>query len=81
MLSANFLSFLILITNGAQLCIDESVMACRLYCTNSGWRCICHFSLALAYNLYNPPANGKHGLIPEEIYQTLLINKKQGNMD
>jgi hypothetical protein len=28
-----------------------------------------------------PPANGKQGLIPEEIYQTLLTNKKQGNLD
>jgi hypothetical protein len=29
--------------------------------------------------LHNPPANGKQGPIPEEIYQTLLTNKKQGS--
>jgi hypothetical protein len=27
------------------------------------------------------PANGKEEPIPEEIYQTLLTNKKQGNLD
>jgi hypothetical protein len=32
-------------------------------------------------NLHNPPANGKQGPIPEEIYQTLLTNKKQGNLN
>jgi hypothetical protein len=26
-------------------------------------------------------SHGKQGLIPEEIYQTLLSNKKQGNLD
>jgi hypothetical protein len=31
--------------------------------------------------LHNPPANGKQGPIHEEIYQTLLTNKKQGNLD
>jgi hypothetical protein len=31
--------------------------------------------------LHNPPANGKQGPIPEEIYQTLLTNKKQGNLN
>jgi hypothetical protein len=30
--------------------------------------------------VHNPPANGKQGLIPEEMSQTLLTNKKQGNM-
>jgi hypothetical protein len=30
-------------------------------------------------NLHNSPANGKQGSIPEEIYQTLLTNKKHGN--
>jgi hypothetical protein len=30
------------------------------------------------YYEYWPPANG---LITEEIYQTLLTNKKQGNLD
>jgi hypothetical protein len=32
-------------------------------------------------NLNNSPANGKQGQIPEEIYQTLLTNRKQGNLD
>jgi hypothetical protein len=31
--------------------------------------------------LHNPPANEKQEPIPEEIYQTLLTNKKQGNLD
>jgi hypothetical protein len=31
-------------------------------------------------NLHNPPANGKEGPIPEEIYQMLQTNKKQGNL-
>jgi hypothetical protein len=45
------------------------------------WRCICYFPPALTYNLHSPPANGKQGPIPEEMSQTLLTNKKQGNMD
>ncbi len=32
-------------------------------------------------NLHNPPTKGKKGPIPEEIYQTLLTNRKQGNLD
>jgi hypothetical protein len=32
-------------------------------------------------NLHNFPANGKHGPIPEEMFQTLLTNKKKGNLD
>jgi hypothetical protein len=32
-----------------------------------------------AYNLQNPPANGKQGLVSEEVSQTLVTNKKQGN--
>jgi hypothetical protein len=35
----------------------------------------------MAYNMHNPPANEKQGPIPEEIYQTLLTNKKQGNLN
>jgi hypothetical protein len=31
--------------------------------------------------LHNPPANGKQGPIPEEMFQTLLTNEKQGNLD
>jgi hypothetical protein len=30
---------------------------------------------------WRPPANGKQGLIPQEMSQTLLTNKKQGNLD
>jgi hypothetical protein len=37
--------------------------------------------LRLWRNLHNPPANEKPGPIPEEIYQTLRTNKKQGNLD
>jgi hypothetical protein len=39
------------------------------------------FPPALAYNLHNPPANGKQVPILEEIYQTLLTNKKQGKLN
>ena len=59
---------------------DKSGLACCLYGTKSGWRCICHFPSPLAYNLLSPPANGKQGPIPDET-QTLLTNKKQGNLD
>jgi hypothetical protein len=38
-------------------------------------------TVSLAKNLHNPPANGKQGPIPEELSQTLLTNKKQGNLD
>jgi hypothetical protein len=51
-----------------------------LYCTKSSWGCICCFPPTLAENLHNPPPNGKQGPIHEEIYQTLLTNKKQGNL-
>jgi hypothetical protein len=43
--------------------------------------CICHFRQALTYNLHSPPASGKQGPIPEEMSQTLLPNKKHGNLD
>jgi hypothetical protein len=29
--------------------------------------------------LHNPPANGKQWRIPEEMFQTLLTNMKQGS--
>jgi hypothetical protein len=57
------------------------LFACCLCCTKSGWRCIGRFPLALALNLHNPPANRKQGLLPEEMSQTLLINKKQEKLD
>jgi hypothetical protein len=31
--------------------------------------------------MHNPPANGKQGPIPKDIYQTLLTNKKQENLN
>jgi hypothetical protein len=80
MLAANFLSFP-LITSGEKLCTVQSGLACCLFCTKGGWRCFCHFPPALAYNLHSPPANGKQGPIAEEISQTLLTNKNQGNLD
>jgi hypothetical protein len=38
------------------------------------------FSPFLAYHLQNRPANGKQGPGPEDMYQTLLTNKKQGKI-
>jgi hypothetical protein len=32
-------------------------------------------------NLHNPSANGKQGQIHEEMFQTLVTKKKQGNLD
>jgi hypothetical protein len=39
------------------------------------------FSSGVGVNLPNTPANGKQGPIPGEISQTLLTNKKKGNLD
>jgi hypothetical protein len=39
------------------------------------------FPPVLAYDLHNPPANGKQWPIREKMSQTLLTNKKQGNLD
>jgi hypothetical protein len=39
------------------------------------------YYLSLAYNLQKPPTNGKQGLGPEEMSQTLLAGRKQGNYD
>jgi hypothetical protein len=47
----------------------------------SGWRCIGRFPPALAKNMYNRSANGKQGPMHEEMSQTSLTNKKQGNLD
>ncbi len=77
---AAFLSFL-LITSVIQLYIDKNELACCLYCTKSGWRSVCHFPPALAYNLHSRPAKGKQGPLPEEMSQTLLTNKNQGHLD
>jgi hypothetical protein len=40
-----------------------------------------NFSLLLAYNLQILSANGKRALAAEEIYQTLLSNRKPGHID
>jgi hypothetical protein len=77
--SCLFLSFT-LITSGKYLCIDESGLACCLYFTKSGWHCIFIF-LVLAYNLHSLPAIEKQGPTPAEKSQTLLTNKKQGNLN
>jgi hypothetical protein len=37
--------------------------------------------LGVGVNLHNPLANRKQRPIPEEIYHTLLTNKKQGNLN
>jgi hypothetical protein len=39
------------------------------------------FPSGVGEKLHTPPANGKQGPIPEEMSQTLLTNKKQGNLD
>jgi hypothetical protein len=36
---------------------------------------------AVAYSLQVPPANGKQAQAAEEIYQTLLSNRKPGKID
>jgi hypothetical protein len=44
------------------------------YCSKNGWGWLCIGSFPLAL------ANGKQRPIPEEIFQTLLNNDKQGNL-
>jgi hypothetical protein len=61
--------------------LDKSGLACCLFCTKSGWRCICNFSLPLPFNLQSPPANRKQGPIPDAMSKTLLTNKKPGKLD
>ncbi len=55
----------------------KSWLASSLYCMKSDWRYIGRFPPALAYNVHNPPANGKQGPIPEEMSQTLLTSQSQ----
>ncbi len=43
----------------------------------SGQHLICKFSLQLAYSLRSLSSNGKQGPVPEEMYQTMLTNKKR----
>ncbi len=45
-----------------------------------GFLIVPKFSLLLAYRLQNSLTNGKQGLVPEEMFQTLLTNKKQGKI-
>ncbi len=40
------------------------------------------FASGVDVNLHNPPANGKQGPVPgKKMSQTLLTNKKQGNLE
>ncbi len=52
-------------------CIVLRVVGAGLVIFLQRWRKICTIL----------HANGKQGLIPEEMSQTLLTNKKQGNVD
>jgi hypothetical protein len=38
-------------------------------------------SSVVGVKLHNPPDFVKQGLAPEEMFRTLLTNKKQGNLD
>ncbi len=62
------------------MCIDKNGLASFLYCIEVG-AAFCHFLLELAYSLHSPPANEKQEPPPEEVSQTLVTNKKQGNLD
>jgi hypothetical protein len=62
-----------LTTSGLSLTHDKSLLAC----CKCNWR---YIGLLLAYSLQNLSANGKQGAVPEEIFQTLLTNKKRGKM-
>ncbi len=53
-------------------CIALRVVGAVLVVFLRRWRKICTIL---------PSANGKQGLIPEEIYETLPTNKKQGNLN
>jgi hypothetical protein len=64
------------------LCIDKSVLACWLYCTRVvGTVLVVFLWRWRKIWLHITPANGKQGQIPDEMSQTLLTNKKQGNLD
>jgi hypothetical protein len=57
------------------LCIDKCELATA---------CIALRVVGIVLDVFlrhSPPANGKQGPIPEEMSQTLLTNKKQGNPD
>ncbi len=60
--------------------IDKCGLACCLYCTKSIVGAVTvHVGVEFVQSL--SPANEKQGPIPEEMSQTLLTNKKQGNLD
>jgi hypothetical protein len=40
-----------------------------------------YWSFSSGVGVKYPPSNGKQGPIPEEMSQTLLTNKNQGNLD
>jgi hypothetical protein len=46
------------------------------------WLALCwFFSFGVGIKFAQSFSHAKQGLIPEEIYQTPLSNKKQGNLD
>jgi hypothetical protein len=57
------------VLNNCSLIKEDWLDAC-IALARSGWRCIGRFPPALAYNLLNPPANGKQGPL------TLLSQRK-----
>jgi hypothetical protein len=66
----------ILYRNAAMILVQ-----CCWYCTKREWLALdWSFSSGVA-GKYNHSASGKQGPIPEEMSQTLLTNKKQGNLD
>ncbi len=50
-----------------------------LFCTKSAWPFIGRFGLCVKFA--QSSSQWEKGLIPEEMSQTLLTNKKQGNLD
>jgi hypothetical protein len=81
MVSCLFLSFLLITSevycvltkvDWLAVCIVLRVVGAVLVVCLRRWRKMC---------TYNPPVNRKQGLITEEINQTLLTNKKQGNLN
>jgi hypothetical protein len=62
------------------LIIDECGLAYCLYCTKSIVGAVT-VPVGVKFLQSFSPANEKQGPIPEEMLQTLLTNKKQGNLD
>jgi hypothetical protein len=77
MVSCLFLSFLLTLVEYNRVLAKVDWLAVCIALRVVGVYCL--FPPAFAKNLHNPPANGKQGLGskgPEEIFQTLLTNKK-----